>query len=618
MSTGEARQQVESQDVLTTTPFHRLPWTHFDELARGEVRADVVRHLRRVERSRRLLLSRALLDEVTKTPELFGQLPSPEDAWNLLARVEATAPTAFDHVLAHPYFGSWAGYTIRLLRNGITGVCPLWMHVGHLHSIAAAAAIHAGLRFHISVPVWEGGAILPTLGLARFPVIEPHSVAEVRSDGRRIEVRHGSSRVVLPDRLDADTPDWWSIRRVTASAGRRRLTVRLDDLDPYRGLREPVRPRRLDAAEVGSWDDLIGEAWRLLDRDLPDLADTFSAGLDSLVPMPAVVFRSASASTGEAFGSALVARPVDGAELAATLVHELQHIVLGGVLHVVGLYEDDPSERFYVPWRPDPRPLSGALQGVYAFFGIAAFWRAMARAETGNLSRRASFEFALSRSHAWLVLEALRDDPALTSAGRRFVDGIASRLGPWQDEHVPDELCRLADAVTTDHRAGFRIRHVRPDNQAVTALAEAWMATRPRPPVHPPSVHPVPTPVQDGEPSSARADLIRLGITSGDRRVPALLWQSVPGATVADLAYATGRFHDAVHGYRAELANDSDRVSSWVGLGLALAALGTNPAARALTSCPELVRAVRRRISTRAPDVPTPERLAAWIGQVMA
>jgi hypothetical protein len=299
--------------------------------------------------------------------------------------------------------------------------------------------------------------------------------------------------------------------------------------------------------------------------------------------------------------------------LAATLIHEFQHIILGGVLHLVRLYEDDPSERFYVPWRPDPRPLSGALTGVYAFFGVAGFWRAIAHTRPEGLARRAMFEFAQSRSQTWRVLRALRHDATLTPAGHRFVDGIASRLEPWQDEPIPDDLCRLADSVTADNHASWRLRHLRPNTQAVTALTEAWLAGRPRPPADPPA-DPVPTPIQDGSPSSARADLIRLGVT-GDRRELASIWRSVPDATIADLAYAVGRFTDAAQGYRAELATDPDRVSSWCGLGLALTSLGADPAARALSRCPELVRAVRRRISVRSPDVPTPERLAAWIGQ---
>lgn len=597
--------------------FHQVPWTDFDELARGVIRSEVVRQLRRAERSRRLLLLRALLDEVTKTSELVDPLPAPEEAWDLLARVDARAPAAFDLVLAHPYVGSWAGYTIRLLRRGITGVCPPWAHVGHLHAVAAAAAIHAGLDFRISVPVWEGGVILPTLGLARLPVAEPHSVAEVRGTSGRVEITCGNSRVVLTDPFVTDAPGWWGIRHVVTTAGGHRLAVRLDDVDPYRGLHEPVLPRRLDETEVQAWRDLLTDAWQLIVRHLPELAGAMTDAMNSLGPSPAVPFRSASASTGEAFGSALIARPDDGAALAATLLHEFQHIILGGVLHLASLHEDDPTERFYVPWRPDPRPLSGALQGVYAFFGVTAFWRSTTRARTESLARQATFEFARSRSQTWRVLRALRDDASLTAAGRRFVDGIADRLGPWQDEPVPHELRSLADALTTDHHAGWRMRHLRPSRRVVFALAEAWLAGQSHPPAILPEVDPVPTPVQDGEPADARAILISQAIIMGDHRELAAVWRSVPGATIADLAYATGRFADATHGYRAELAEDPDRVSSWVGLGLALAAQEAGPAARALTRCPELVRAVRRQIRTRISEPPTPERLAAWLGQVM-
>lgn len=604
------------QDFSAAARFHQLPWNDFDELARGETRPAVVRGLRRAERSRRLLLLRALLDEVTKTEGLLGPLPPAEEAWDLLARADEKTPSAFDFLLAHPYVGSWAGYTLRLLRRGITGVCPLWMHVGHLHAVAAAAAIRAGLTFTTFVPVWEGGAALPTLGLARLPVREAHSIASVSGDGNRIEIIHGHDRVVLTDPIGGDAPGWWSVRQVTTT-GRRPLTVRLDDLDPYRGLREPMPPKRLEPNDLLAWQRLIEKAWNLVTDHAPDLADVFRVGLDSIVPSSPVRFRSASASTGEAFGSALVARPDDAASLAATLVHEVQHIVLGGVLRMARLYEDDPSERFYVPWRPDPRPLSGALTGAYAFFGVAAFWRAVARARTGDLVRRAMFEFALARGQTRLVLRSLRADSSLTDAGRRFVDGIAGRLEPWLDEPVPADVAELANAVTADHRASWLMRHSRPSSRAVAALTEAWLAGRSRPPTIQLSTDPVPTPVQDGMPSNARADLIRLGVVTGDRRALTTMWRLVPDSTAADLAYTTGRFADAAQGYRAELAHDPDRVSSWVGLGLALAGVGAAPAARALIRRPELVRAVRRQISARSSSVPTPEELAAWIGQIV-
>ncbi|MGB6161427.1 MAG: HEXXH motif domain-containing protein [Pseudonocardiaceae bacterium] len=570
--------------------------------------------LRSAERSRRLLLLTALMEETTKVPELFDPLPSPEEAWELLARVQEKTPTALDLILTHPYTGTWAGYTARLLHNRITGVCPMWMHVGHLHALAAAAAIHAGLDFHTHIPLWNGGATLPGLGLAQLAADSPWSVAEVRSKRGQVEVNNDTGSVQLPPALAADAPGWWGIQWLTMRAGEHVLSVRLDDLDPYRGLYEPVPPQRLGPTEVDAWRALLDEAWRLIVHNLPDIADALSAGLDSLVPRPVVPFRTPSASTGEAFGSAVISRPPDAASLAATLIHEFHHIRLGGLLHLTRLHDEDPRERFYTPWRDDPRPVGGVLQGVYAFFGVTAFWRALARAGTTTPDRTAAFEFAYWREQTWRVLPALRDDPGLTSAGRRFVDGIAERLGPWQDEPVPADLSALVAAVAADHCAGWRIRYLRPDPATVADLAHAWLAGNARPTTTHLINDRAPTPVPDGSWSSARTDLIRLSVTKPPN-VLSRTWSSVPGATAADFAYVTGRLTDAARGYRAELAVDPDQPAAWIGLGLALSGLGVAPAAWALLHYPEVVRAVHRRIRAHPRATPTPDELAAWIGR---
>src|SRR5262249_7445241 len=96
-------------------PRHHVTWNDFDAVAGCGGGADVVRRFRRAERSRRLLLVRAIVDQAGKTPELTAPLPSPEDAWDLLARAQTAAPSALDAVLTHPYTGTWAGYTARLL-----------------------------------------------------------------------------------------------------------------------------------------------------------------------------------------------------------------------------------------------------------------------------------------------------------------------------------------------------------------------------------------------------------------------------------------------------------------------------------------------------------------------
>lgn len=602
---------------------HRLSWADFDELARGEAGAHVVRGLSRAVRSQRLLLLRALMDEVTKAPDSCGPLPSPESAWELLERVEASTPATRDVIFAHPYTGTWVSYITRLVHNQIPGPCPAWVHIGYIHAIAAAAALRAGLRFEISVPVWQGGAILPTLGMARLPGDAPFSVAEVRSGDGPPEVRAGTTTVLLPRDFSRDAPGWWPIRRVRVRAGHRPLSLRLDDLDPYRGLYEPVLPQRLGADELNTWRALLSDAWQIIVRLLPETAPAMQAGLLSLVPRAAIPFRTPSASIGDAYGSAVIGRPADAMELANTLVHEFKHNLLTGLLHFVQLREDDQRERFYAPWRDDPRPLPGLLQGVYAFFGVTMYWRAVLNGST-PLDRRAAFEFAYWRAATWRTLLTMRDDPGLTEAGRRFLAGVAERLGPWQDEPVPADLAELAAFTAADHYAGWRIRHVRPRQATVGALARAWQAGQHCVAGITVGSDRAPTPVPDGIWSQARADLTRLMIAeltntgsaaadpTGNARL-SRTWQTVPDATRADFAYVSGRFDEAARIYTAELAADPDRPASWAGLGLASSRLRARPAARALLECPELVRAVHRKVRTAGP-VPADE-LADWIGR---
>lgn len=594
-----------------SAPFHRMPWADFDAFARLNGDASMIGRLRGAELSRRKLLVHALLESSAKTPGAYGPLPPLEAVWDLLARVENVSPTALDRVFAHPYTGSWAGYSTRLLTNDTNGICPLWIHLGHVHAVAAAAAITADLEFEITVPLWEGNAVLPSLGTAYLPAGEHFSTAVVRGGRGRYFVRGESGEVRLPARLDADAPGWWALRTCRAGERTNRLSVTLDDLDPYRGLHEPLLPQRLESAETGTWRRLLSEAWTLLHGAAPDLAGMIAAGLDSVVPKPNVPFQNPSASTGEAFGSAVIGLPTDATDLAATLVHEFQHIVLGGILHLAKLYENDRTERIYVPWRDDPRPLSGALQGVYAFFGVTAFWRGTARSSD---SRRANFEFAHWRGQTWRTLLSLRRDATLTEAGRRLLDGIAEVLGPWQHDPVPADVLELAELLAADHRAGWLLRHLRPDPAVVSAAADAWLAGRARPPVVLAPADLPPTPVPDGPWSRSRATVVRLGLSQEGHEH----WRTVPGATDADFALVTGRRIDAARGYRAELRADPDRPVALVGLGLALNAAGPNPTARALLHCPEMVRAVHRELRRTARDVPTPEKLAWWLGQLVS
>jgi HEXXH motif-containing protein len=516
-----------------------------------------------------------------------------------------------DLVMAHPYTGSWAGYTTRLLSRQISGVWPFWVHVGYVYTLAAAAAIRAGIGFQISVPVWHGDVILPTLGLVRLPSNEPGPVAEISGDHGQVEVRSGSTTVGLPADLSTDTPVWWSIRRLAARANSRTFTVRLDDVDPYRGTYEPLGPQRVSTSEAVAWQELMADAWTLIAHSIPDFAEALRVGFDSVAPRPLALFRAPSGSSSDAFGSAVIGRPPDAPSLAAMLVHEFQHSRLSGLLHMTPLWKADSRERFYVPWRDDPRPVGGAVQGLYAFFGVTAFWRALADPS----DRRSAFEFAYHREATWRVVKALRHDTALTETGRRFVDVITEVLGPWQHEPIAADVVEAARRTAVDHYLGWRLRHVRPEPAVVRDLADAWLADRAPKRSELPTDR-TPTPVPDGNWSDARADLSRLEMTKGRTSLLGS-WQTVPDAKSADLALVTGRFADAVRAYRADLMEDPDRPTSLAGLTLALSAVDTSPATRTLLHRPELVRAVHRSVRSRTKSSVSPEDVADWIGRAV-
>ncbi|WIX85277.1 HEXXH motif domain-containing protein [Amycolatopsis sp. DG1A-15b] len=591
---------------------HGLSWAEFDQLARSEGGPGPVRSLRAAESSRRQHLLLAIVEQTVDDPARHGPLGSPETAWKLLVQAQETDPRAFDAVLTHPYTGSWAGHTTRLLEHGVPpGRQPLWVHIGHLHALAAAAALRAGIEeFRVRVPVWRGNIALPTLGIAHLDGVPDGATAQIiRADGRTV-VQAGPRTVVVPADPAADATGWRGVRTAELVAGGRRLAVRIDDVDPYRGLFGPRPPEPLDEGDWSHWQDMLARAWELLVRLVPEYADALPAGLDTIVPDPPYPFRLPSASSGEAFGSAIIARPEDPATLAAALVHEFQHIRLGGLLQLTALHTNDRTERLYAPWRDDPRPLGGVIHGIYAFFAVTEFYRALSRDQPEDVL--AAFEFAHWRHQVGNTLDRIRGDAALTEAGRRFLARIADRLAPWQHDEVPEIAARWASLLAADHHAGWRIRHHRPDADAVDRIVGAWSCGAPAPGAD--SATTILDTQPDGEWTEARADLLRVRLGADGETRARQAWRAVPGASEADFALVDGRAEDALDGYRAELVKDPDGPNALIGLGLALQVTGDVATAELLLSRPELVRAVHRGLlESRTGAPPTPEEVARWL-----
>jgi HEXXH motif-containing protein len=139
-----------------------------------------------------------------------------------------------------------------------------------------------------------------------------------------------------------------------------------------------------------------------------------------------------------------MSRQPDRYTCAATLVHEVQHVKLSALLDLVTLTMPDDGQRFYAPWRPDPRPLAGLLQGAYAFLGVSGFWRRQREVADDSIRQRAEVEFVRWRAGAAQVIQTLRSSGRLTAAGQDFTGEMAQVLAAWRREPVSDEAVAAA------------------------------------------------------------------------------------------------------------------------------------------------------------------------------
>ena len=599
---------------------HTLPVEWFQELASGSGSAPITDYLWTTERSRRLLLVNALLEEAEQRPELLGPLPSAGSARALIERAQSLDQGAVNTVLMDPQLGSWAAYSLRRQHGRAVSSLPVWADWGAIHSLALVVAARTGLRWRTRIPLRHGAAMLPTLGMVRFPEEEPAAVAEAFTESGRIVVAYGETDVAVPADPEGDREGWWALRAIHV-ADDLPLTVTIDDINPFRDLADPIPPERLDDVGFARWTSLVRDAWSLLCRDHRDEAAAMAKGIVSLVPIrPTSSGETRSASTGEAFGSVLTSEPPDAVDMAVTLVHEYQHIKLGALIHLVKLTGDDDGTLLYAPWRDDPRPLGGLLQGVYAFAGIAEFWRRRRDSARGTDSAVAEFEFAYARGQVDAALRAIHGQPGLTPSGQRVVDGLTSRLSSWLAEPVAPEIARLAELTSASHRLGWLLRHTRPDPAEVLELTERRLA-----------------PGAASDRRFASASLMPHRELFWPHRIPALARRQVIARvqggvprslipdeeprsplTRADEALVRGDAPYALDCYREWIldnpsaAYSHDAVRAWAGLALASARSGQCKAAAILNSRPDLVKGVHALLAAER-GAGDPLELAEWL-----
>jgi HEXXH motif-containing protein len=593
---------------------HQLPGPAFALLSHGHGDAAAIRALATGQVSRRSLLLRAVVEEAVTWPqeECAGGL---RVAVELLDRVQRRAPTDAAAVFGYPLVGAWVALCLRRLRalgryrarvQSGTGSrppldddrsVPLWVDLGHLAAVAAAAAVRAGLPVEIAVPLRGGVASLPTLGQAHLPSGASYGVAVVSGDrmGYRIEGVNGSVAIPEPSYLDAD--GWSGLRRLVPSRGTESIAVYLDDLDPYRGGHGLAAAPRLDDDTYDGWSSLFAAALKRLATHHPQRLAELAGWPLAVVPLVDTSDDAgANATARDSVGAMALTPPPNPIALAHSVIHEYQHSKLGAILDLVDLYDRQDVRRYYSPWRADPRPLSGLLQGVYAFLAVAEAWSAYVDSPPDGLSaQHVWYEFVRTRAQVAAALTTVAGSRALTPAGRRFVAGVRDRVDTLCAVAAPPDLVRLADLVNDDHRLTWRVRNIRVGSGYLDALVEAWRSGARCPHPTAEATVAVAAPAYAEEP---RHELVR-HLVAG---------RAVHGRA-ADLALVDGEHSVAAAAFLAGIRAEPRRVDGWTGLAAVRIGSAPDAVARVYRDRLEVLVTMYDRLGGAA----DPDALAEWL-----
>jgi HEXXH motif-containing protein len=473
-------------------------------------------------------------------------------------------------LLSGPQVGAWAARCLRRLA-GPGSPTPLWIHLAQLGSIAAVAAVRSGLDTTVRVPVRSGVVTLPTLGRARVDTAGPWALAECTPSD--------------PVLLDGSPPRCWQpVRLIRTDA----MSIPLDDLDPYWNCFGLTIGSRLDDTEIERWQHQLDAAWTVLAERHRDWLETVAAAVRCLVPVESAgAIGGVSASSGDAPGAVALTEPTTPERLAATLVHEVQHFRLAALHDLVPLYNPQPAELLYSPFRNDPRRLPGLLHGIFAFLGVADFWSR----EWPMVGRGAELMYAKTVRQLRLGRRILTSTTGITPAGRVLASALGAVIDRLPETGLDPEICRLADDLVAHHRALWRMRNVVPDPVEVARLTSGWRIghaiTVPAGPTD--RVTSVASPSGDSPLFRLATawvedpDLVRAA--AGDRE---LFESHHPGADSADVLLLAGRYAEAQAGRIADGAPDD---GAWASLSVAHGRRCADPTRSPLATRPELVRA---------------------------
>jgi HEXXH motif-containing protein len=561
--------------LLTT---HRLSDAAFVSLASGGGDPTVIGDLLAAQHSKHVMLLHVIAQAAREADPASPAAAAFLNGYRLLTTIQEADPNVVASFLGLPHVGAWAHDCLDSLDQGLEP------DFGYLALVAAAAAVRSGTGFELSVPAQDGQVHLPSLGC--LDDVGQDAWVLLRCDGKHLNV--GSfvtatcADLVPDDGSGWDAEHWRGTPLIRAVAEGHAWEVLLETADRHLD-RYALPMATMTRHELSVWRDRIQSAWKLLVQHHCWASGPVAQGVSVIVPMTArndAAMDSATAPT--AFGSIASSLPPDPVIMAETLVHEFAHLKLCGVMDLkslIGPYD----KRVYAPWRPDPRPVGGLLQGVYAHLGIVRFWEAQRAVETEPDGMfRAELMYERWRLTIEPCIDTLLKTGCLTAEGIRFVETLRDASKSLETSPVPAAVSRAATETALDHWLTWQLRHVAIDADEVLSLADAFHRDE--------QLHDQLVPQQRIVEGTRKINSTALSRLVSMRYLEPHVRTGAPTSEVsyvsrADALLFDGQTEAAIQAYQEEiLAVDEPLPAAWIGLGLAVHRLVSTPLRRAFNS----------------------------------
>jgi HEXXH motif-containing protein len=260
--------------------------------------------------------------------------------------------------------------------------------------------------------------VLPRLGIR---VLQSESFTELRRMGDRTLVCSSPQSSIWID-LD-QIPAAFQLPMVEVSDSARLLLsndVALFEQD-YRAEIAPDLPNAIAHAAM------IGKSLKLIQAVNPEVAAAIAQQIHWYVPLhtPEVGVVHNSHTSSNLNGVIFLSEASNEIDLAEAIIHEFCHTELFRLMDTQDVIQERLGEKFYSPWRHDPRPLYGLFHALYVFAEVANFY-AQAEAVCSDLTplreRRAEIYYQVKLGLAQVPSNRL------AAIGQRLVDAIAADL----------------------------------------------------------------------------------------------------------------------------------------------------------------------------------------------